>query len=41
MTNKSMGDFAYSIFDVNSHIEQHTIDELNAIPGMIKVRLLV
>ena len=41
MTNKSMGDFAYSIFVVNSHIEQHTIDELNAIPGMIKVRLLV
>ncbi len=40
MTNKSRGDYAYSMFDVNSEVDQSAIDELNQIDGMIRVRVL-
>ena len=40
MTNKSMGEYAYSLFDVNSEIDEHNIRELNEIKGMIRVRVI-
>lgn len=40
MTNKSRGEYAYSVFDVNSEVDQEAIDELNALQGMIRVRVL-
>ncbi len=40
MTNKSKGNYAYSMFDVNSEVDQKAIDDLNAIEGMIRVRVL-
>ena len=40
MLNKSRGEFAYSIFDVNSKVEKHAIEDLEKIDGMIRVRVL-
>ncbi len=40
MMNKSKGNYAYSVFDVNSEVDQKAIDDLKAIDGMIKVRVL-
>lgn len=40
MTNKSRGEYAYSVFDVNSEVDQKAIDELNQLKGMIRVRVL-
>lgn len=40
MMNKSQGDYAYSLFDVNSSVEQKAVDELYAIPGVIRVRVI-
>jgi D-3-phosphoglycerate dehydrogenase len=40
MTNKSKGNYAYSVFDVNTHVNQKSSQELEAIPGMIRVRVI-
>lgn len=38
--NKSRGDYAYSILDVNTVPTEHTLDALNAIDGVIRIRVI-
>ena len=40
MTNKSKKDYAYTMVDVNTRITDQVSDELRAIPGVIRVRVL-
>ena len=40
MTNKSKGDYAYTLVDVNTRITDEVAGELRAIPNMIRVRVL-
>ena len=40
MTNKSKKDYAYTMVDLNSRIKDKVAEELRAIPGMIRVRVL-
>ncbi len=40
MTNKSMGGYAYSVFDVDTDADENAAAELRDIPGMIRVRVL-
>ena len=40
MTNKSRGDIAYSVFDVNSDVDETAVKELEDIEGMLRVRVL-
>ena len=40
LTNKSKKEYAYTLVDVNSQIKDDVADELRAIPGMIRVRVL-
>ncbi len=40
MTNKSRGDYAYSMFDVNSKVDDRLIQDLQALDGVIRVRVL-
>ena len=40
MTNKSKGDYAYTLVDVNTRITDEVASELRAIPNMIRVRVL-
>ena len=40
LTNKSKKDYAYTMVDLNSRIKDAVADELRAIPGMIRVRVL-
>ena len=40
LTNKSKKEYAYTLVDVNSRIKDDVADELRAIPGMIRVRVL-
>ena len=40
MTNKSKGDYAYTLIDVNTRITDEVAGELRAIPNMIRVRVL-
>ena len=40
MTNKSSGEYAYSLFDVNSEVDEHNIRELNEVRGMVRVRII-
>jgi D-3-phosphoglycerate dehydrogenase len=40
MVNKSRGEMAYTLVDVDSPVPQQTIDELVAIPGVLMVRYL-
>ena len=40
MTNKSKKDYAYTMVDVNTRISAEASDELRAIPGVIRVRVL-
>lgn len=40
MTNKSRGDYAYCIFDIDSESTQSLADKLNAIDGVLKVRIV-
>ena len=40
MVNKSRGDFAYSIFDVCTEITEQVVKELEAIDGVIRVRVI-
>ena len=40
MTNKSRGDYAYSLIDVDSEVTSDVIEKLNAIPYVIRVRVV-
>ena len=40
MTNKSRGDFAYTLVDVGSQEEESVIDDIRAIDGIIRVRVI-
>ena len=40
MTNKSRGDFAYTLVDVGSQVEKSVIDDIRAIDGIIRVRVI-
>ena len=40
MTNKSRGAYAYSVFDVNSIVDEQAVQELKDIEGVIRVRVL-
>ena len=40
MINKSRGDYAYTIFDVSSKVTDEVVNELKAIDGVIRVRVI-
>ena len=40
MTNKSKGEFAYTIIDVDSHIPKNVSDDLLAVNGVVRVRVI-
>lgn len=40
LTNKSKKDYAYTMVDLNGRIKDAVADELRAIPGMIRVRVI-
>ena len=40
MMNKSRGEYAYSVFDVNSDVDETAVKELEDIEGMVRVRVL-
>lgn len=40
LTNKSKKDYAYTMVDLNGRIKDTVADELRAIPGMIRVRVI-
>ena len=40
MTNKSKGDYAYTVVDINTAVDQKVLDEIAAIEGVIRVRYL-
>lgn len=40
MTNKSKGDYAYSMFDLDSPANQEIVKSLEAIEGVTKVRII-
>lgn len=40
MTNKSRGDYAYSLLDLESPVTPEVVEALKAIPGVLKVRVI-
>lgn len=40
LTNKSRGDYAYSLLDVDSEVSQDVVDKLSAVPDVIRVRVV-
>ena len=40
MTNKSQGAYAYSVFDVNSKVDEKSVRALNNLDGIIRVRVI-
>ena len=40
MTNKSKGEFAYSMFDVEAKITDEIVEQLKEIEGVIRVRVV-
>jgi D-3-phosphoglycerate dehydrogenase len=40
MTNKSRGDYAYSLIDVDSEVTSDVVDKLSSIPDVIRVRVV-
>ena len=40
LTNKSRQEYAYTMVDVNTRITDQVADELRAVPGVIRVRVL-
>ena len=40
MTNKSRGDYAYTLVDVNARVGEGALAAIRAIPGMLRVRVL-
>jgi len=41
MVNKSRKDIAYSLFDINQNVDDHTVEELQTRNGVIKVRMIL
>ena len=41
MSNKSRGDYAYSMLDISEPASDSVVDKLSAIDGVIKVRVVV
>ncbi len=40
MTNKSRGEYAYSVFDLNTEVDERVVSELKAVEGVLRVRVL-
>lgn len=40
MVNKSKGEYAYTVIDVSEAVDQGIVDKLNAIDGVLKVRVI-
>lgn len=40
MTNKSKGDYAYTIVDVGTQVEENVISDIKGIPGIIRMRVI-
>ena len=40
MVNKSRGQVAYTVFDLNEEISEQALEELQSIQGVIKVRVI-
>ena len=40
MTNKSKGDYAYTLLDVGTELDESVIASIKAIPGMVRVRVI-
>ena len=40
MVNKSKGDLAYTIVDVNNEVTDEVVDKLRSIDGVLAVRVL-
>lgn len=40
MSNKTKGDYSYAIFDLDSPIAEEAVNELKAIDGVLKVRVI-
>ncbi len=40
MVNKSKGEYAYTVIDVSEAVDQAIADKLNAINGVLKVRVI-
>ncbi len=40
MTNKSKGEYAYTMVDVGSPVEGHIIEDIRALPGIIRLRVI-
>ena len=40
MTNKSLGDYAYTMVDLNARIKDAVVEELRAIDGVLRVRVI-
>ena len=40
MTNKSRGDYSYCVFDIDAASSKELEDKLNAIDGVLKVRII-
>jgi len=41
MTNKSKGEYAYTVVDVNTEIGENIADKIRAIDGILRVRLII
>lgn len=40
MTNKSRGDFAYSLLDIDSPVTEAAVEQLKKIDSVLKVRIV-
>jgi D-3-phosphoglycerate dehydrogenase len=40
MTNKSRGDFAYTLLDLGSKLSDQVISEIEQVDGVIKIRVV-
>ncbi len=40
MTNKSRGEYAYSVFDINTAVDETVVNELQTIEGVLRVRVI-
>ena len=40
MTNKSRKDYAYTMVDINSRVKEQVVEEIRALEGMLRVRVI-
>ena len=40
MVNKSKGDYAYSLFDLDSVASEEVLDKIRAVEGVLRVRVI-